>query len=153
MGIMFDANDTLFATEFAEDPSSDLFILDPSTGVATLVGNTGIDYLHGGDIYIPAPDPGIEFCGRGYVYGRGYVDYIQLYQSDPNNNDVSVSACDLNLTFTTINNQIYQIPATAFGTQLNLALLKAYHETREVWLCLGVELYPFVAKVIAVNFE
>jgi len=59
MGIMFDANGTLFATVFAAN--SPLYRVNLTTGVATAVGDTGLDYPHGGDI--PATPPGAPTCG------------------------------------------------------------------------------------------
>ena len=49
MGIMFDENDTLWATLYRRD--SALYTLDPSTGVGTFVHNSRMYYPHGGDIY------------------------------------------------------------------------------------------------------
>ncbi len=60
MGIMFDEHDTLFATAHYganADFVSPLFNLDPASGVATVIGNTGFVNPHGGD-YSSLP-PGI----------------------------------------------------------------------------------------------
>lgn len=54
MGIMFDENDTLWASLYTSN--SGLYTLNTSTGVGTLVHNSGIYYPHGGDIYNPVPD-------------------------------------------------------------------------------------------------
>jgi hypothetical protein len=54
MGIMFDGNDVLYATEYTS--SSVLYTINTTTGNATLVGNTGLFYAHGGDIFsVPEP--------------------------------------------------------------------------------------------------
>lgn len=58
MGIMFDSSGTLFATEYG--PNSPLYRINLTTGVATVVGSTGLDYPHGGDI--PATPPGAPTC-------------------------------------------------------------------------------------------
>ncbi len=50
MGIMFDENDTLYATLFI--PDSSLYIINTQTGIASLVGPIGLDLPHSGDIFI-----------------------------------------------------------------------------------------------------
>ena len=72
MGIMFDSNDTLYATEYFELPGggSPLYTIDTSTGVATLVSDTGIVNAHGGDIYlVPEPISSILFITGGATLG------------------------------------------------------------------------------------
>lgn len=56
MGIAFDASDQLFATNYCES-NSGLFRIDTVTGVPTLIGYTGINAPHGGDI-AAIPEPG-----------------------------------------------------------------------------------------------
>jgi hypothetical protein len=48
MGIMFDSSDTLYATVYR--PNSPLLTVDTSTGAATVVGATGMNLPHGGDM-------------------------------------------------------------------------------------------------------
>jgi len=48
MGIMHDTDGTLYATEYVV--ASPLYEINPITGVATVIGNTGFDFPHGGDI-------------------------------------------------------------------------------------------------------
>jgi hypothetical protein len=58
MGIMFDEHDTLFATAYYGDNIefvSPLFNLDPASGEATVIGNTGFINPHGGDYAVPEP--------------------------------------------------------------------------------------------------
>jgi hypothetical protein len=58
MGIMFDEHDTLFATAYYGDNTefvSPLFNLDPASGEATVIGNTGFVNPHGGDYAVPEP--------------------------------------------------------------------------------------------------
>ena len=60
MGIMFDEHDTLFATAYYStnpDFVSPLFSLDPASGVATVIGNTGFVNPHGGDYLSAVPEP------------------------------------------------------------------------------------------------
>lgn len=47
MGIMFDDNDTLYATAYV--PNSPLYQIDIGTGAATPIGDTGFFFPHGGD--------------------------------------------------------------------------------------------------------
>jgi len=77
--------------------------------------------------------------------GIGRVDYIEL------NKDNTKLPCDLIITITT-NNQTYTMPATAKGTQLNLALLEAYKSINPVSLKLHVILAPMSVEVMAVDF-
>ena len=57
MGIMFDASDNLLATDFMEE--APLFAVNLTTLAAVVVGPTGFDFPHGGDIFVqtgvPAP--------------------------------------------------------------------------------------------------
>ena len=48
MGIMIDANDNFFLTEYTFDPR--LFSLDPVSGVATYISDLAASQPHGGDI-------------------------------------------------------------------------------------------------------
>jgi hypothetical protein len=70
MGIMFDANDVLWAT--LHTSSSALYTLDTVTGVGTLVHNSGINGPHGGDIFVAVaaavPEP-----GTAAVFGLGIL--------------------------------------------------------------------------------
>ncbi len=50
MGIMFDANDILYATNYASSTQSCLMTIDLEILTATVVGLTGLDFPHGGDI-------------------------------------------------------------------------------------------------------
>ena len=53
MGLMVDpADNTLYATTYTFD--SNLYRVDPATGVATAVGPVGIPYPHGGDFVLSA---------------------------------------------------------------------------------------------------
>lgn len=69
MGIMFDTDGTLHATDYT--PSSNLYRIDTTTGAATLVGNTGLAFSHGGDIAlngsIPEPSSVISAGIAGLV--------------------------------------------------------------------------------------
>ena len=67
--------------------------------------------------------------------GTGKVTAIRLYESNIGN-DVPIQACDVAIRFTTENNQTSIITATAFGTQLNLALLRALNSGECIEICL-----------------
>ena len=54
------------------------------------------------------------------------VNAIKLWESALGT-DVPVDYCDVNFDILTSNQQTYTLNAKAFGTQLNLALLQAYH--------------------------
>lgn len=57
MGIMFDGSDVLYATNYVS--GAELYTVNTSTGAATVVGETGFNFPHGGDIFISAvPEPG-----------------------------------------------------------------------------------------------
>ena len=59
--------------------------------------------------------------------GDIFVNAINLWESDPGT-DVPIAPCDLWITFGPASGQgPWLLPATAFGTQLNLALLKAHN--------------------------
>ncbi len=60
MGIMFDEHDTLFGTAYYGANSnfvSPLFRIDPASGMATVIGNTGFVNPHGGDYRYAVPEP------------------------------------------------------------------------------------------------
>lgn len=61
MGIMFDEHDTLFATAYMGTANLDfvspLFNIDPSNGMATVIGSTGFVNPHGGDFRHAVPEP------------------------------------------------------------------------------------------------
>jgi hypothetical protein len=60
MGIMFDEHDTLFGTAYYGDNAdfvSPLFSIEPASGAATVIGNTGFVNPHGGDYRHTVPEP------------------------------------------------------------------------------------------------
>jgi hypothetical protein len=74
--------------------------------------------------------------------GRMNVTYINLWESDPGN-DVPIAPCDLWFNFAPESGQgPWLLPAEAFGTQLNLALLKSFNWDEEVSVCLWVIIDP-----------
>ena len=75
---------------------------------------------------------------------------IRLSQSD--SNDSPIAPCELEIVFTMEGNSTYTLPVTAFGTQLNSAMLMAFNERKSFWGCLDVILYPFKARVISAGF-
>lgn len=66
-------------------------------------------------------------CGCGKVLG------IQLLNS--NTSDVPRGACKVAVSILTDNGQTWTFTALAFGTQINLALLKAYNYQEDVEIC------------------
>ncbi len=77
-----------------------------------------------------------------YICGYGTVDYIVIYESDPG--DVPVNPCDVWVTVEVCPPddpdctapEIFSIYAEAYGTQLNLALLKALNYEERISMCL-----------------
>lgn len=67
------------------------------------------------------------------ICGCGKITAIQLYQS--NSSDIPVQACRVAISMVTDAGQDYVISATAFGTQLNLALLKAFNYQEDIYIC------------------
>lgn len=73
MGLAFDDQDNLFGTSWCST-NSPLWKIDSVTGVATLVGYTGIDNPHGGDTATPEPGTfvliGTGLCGLAGMLRR-----------------------------------------------------------------------------------
>jgi len=66
MGLAFDGSDNLFATSWCAG-NSPLYEINPVTGVAGIVGFTGIANPHGGDIN-PIPEPSsIVLVASGFI--------------------------------------------------------------------------------------
>ena len=76
------------------------------------------------------------------ICGFAQPFYIDLYESDPGT-DVPIAPCDVWFNFITENNQgPYTLNATAFGTQLNLALLKAVNFNETISMCVWLTILP-----------
>lgn len=56
MGIAFDSSNTLLATDYCAS-NSGIYKVDTVTGTTSLIGYTGINAPHGGDIALTAPNP------------------------------------------------------------------------------------------------
>ena len=89
------------------------------------------------------------------ICGLLSVQQITLFKSDFGS-DVPVAPCLLSIEFFTENGQgPYIIPATAFGTQLNLALLKSFNFAEVVDACVELTIIPpnnFLVEVVQVTF-
>jgi hypothetical protein len=71
MGIMFDRFDTLYATNYVT--GAELYTIDLSTGAATVVGETGFNRPHGGDIYLVPEPSSLVLLGLGLLLGGASV--------------------------------------------------------------------------------
>jgi len=85
------------------------------------------------------------FCGVAKVLG------IRLLPSDKVT-DVPLGACLVALEFTTQNGQTGYITATAVGTQLNLALLKACNFGEQIYMCIVWRFATSAFRVSEVTF-
>lgn len=98
----------------------------------------------------------MAFAGQIDIETRCDCNYIKLYDSKVNN-DVPNQPCDVNLTCDPILGQTMTLDATAQGTQLNLALLKACNWDESVSITLDVEFdaqfQPISIKVTDVDFD
>jgi hypothetical protein len=74
--------------------------------------------------------------------GTLYPVQVNVWESSPFN-DVPVAPCDLQIFFITENGQgPYILPATAFGTQLNVSLVKALNFGDILQACLIYNVVP-----------
>jgi hypothetical protein len=66
MSLMFDSADNMLVSEYLS--GARLWSVDTATGFSSFIGNTGLDIVHGGDIYIDVPEPGtLALLGLGLV--------------------------------------------------------------------------------------
>jgi hypothetical protein len=87
----------------------------------------------------------VEICGDFYVLEITLYDSSRFW-------DVPIAPCELWIEFFPHSGQgPYILPATAFGTQLNLALLKAYNFDETVDACLLLTIIPPDRFVVEVN--
>ena len=93
-------------------------------------------------------------CGR-----INLAQYIKLYPSNPDT-DVPLKPCELIVNFqykapekgSVV--QDFLIPVTAFGTQINLALLKAKNWKENISACILVTGWlPFTAVITEIDFD
>ena len=72
-----------------------------------------------------------QYCGVATITA------ITLYASDCST-DVPLQPCQVALTFPFPNDEIAAITAQACGTEINLALLKAFNDKEQVYVCLDM---------------
>ena len=89
------------------------------------------------------------------ICGVAQPFWINVYESDPAT-DVPVAPCDVWMNFLTENGQgPYTLPATAFGTQLNTALVKAVNFQEQVSMCVYLTILPpngFDIRIAYIDF-
>jgi len=151
----FGAGD-FFASVLISDIEDKVFIVDITAPVNNLV-SSGISHI-GIRLYEPIS----SFSGVAQLKFKegnltittsdgpiicGTIDEIlslTLYESDPGE-DIPISPCELDFVFTSHSGQgPYVLTASAFGTQLNLSLLKAFNFPEELPLdaCFFIDLTP-----------
>ena len=81
------------------------------------------------------------------ICGTAIVKAIRLLPSNAQT-DVPLGACLVAVEFTTQNNQTALITATAFGTQINLALLKALNFRERIGMCI---IWRFASSSFRIN--
>jgi uncharacterized repeat protein (TIGR01451 family) len=127
---------------------------DPATPPNTMITN----YVSGVCNEMPSATTvqnSVPVCNDLSFCTDGYIDYIQLFESDPIN-DIPTAWCNLWIsTISTLNNTNGRLlDVVASGTQINLALLKAYNEQKLIHLCLEGEWNEagVVEKIVSVGF-
>ena len=99
------------------------------------------------------------------VCGYGYVSAMRLYESHTSS-DVPVKVCDVSIemfdliedyedgeTFGTVHYTGWGFEATASGTQLNLALLKAQNFEEMIIICVEYDISCGTCNLDIVSFE
>ncbi len=76
--------------------------------------------------------------GERPMCGVAYINYITLHESDPET-DVPLEDCRLWLTLTLQDGRTFHVEAVAKGTQLNIALLKAFNFNKRISVCVFLE--------------
>ena len=89
------------------------------------------------------------------ICGVAQPFWINVYESDAAT-DVPIQPCDVWMNFLTENNQgPYTLPATAFGTLLNTALVKAVNFQEQVSMCVWLTIIPpngFDIRIANIDF-
>jgi hypothetical protein len=80
----------------------------------------------------------------GFENNAGPASFSYLCTSD-----VPIAPCKVALTFPFPNGETAEISATACGTQINLALLKAFNESEPVYICLYMAWDPLHGNTVS----
>ncbi len=75
MGIMFDENDVMYATNMAQQEYTYLYSIDTNSGAASNMGALDASWTHGGDIYIPAAVAPEPLSSTLFVAGSAVLGY------------------------------------------------------------------------------
>ena len=98
----------------------------------------------------------LVFAGSAYAdeqwCGGFTVDSMILYHSDAS--DVPVAPCDLLIIWTFNSGQgPYALPAIAFGTQINLAILKMWNMAKDIDACLIFRFDPAALPAFSLEVD
>ena len=73
---------------------------------------------------------------------------ITIYKSNPGDDP---PACDVTATVV-LNGQTYDFDVTAYGTELNLAVLKAWNEGLTINGCMHIVIRPLTVDLLSLTF-
>ena len=94
---------------------------------------------------------GMEFCARATV--KAITLYSSCACGCEVGNDTPTQSCKVALEFDFPNGETSLISATACGTQINLALLKAFNFNEDVYLCLYMTWDPAHGGVVTYDIK
>jgi hypothetical protein len=94
---------------------------------------------------------GMEFCARATV--KAITLHSSCACGCEYGNDTPTESCKVALEFDFPNGETSLISATACGTQINLALLKAFNFKEDVYLCLYMTWDPAHGGVVTYDIK